>query len=209
MATVRLDFRDSRTFGPAVEGCSALFLLRPPPIYDVKSTLIPFVDAAREAGVRQVVFLSVVGAGKNKLVPHHAVEVHLTRQSADWTILRPGFFAQNLGDAYRLDILADNRLFVPAGQGRVAFVDVRDVADVAGLALCNAGAHATKAYTLTGPAAVTFDEAAAILTDALGRAIHYDNATILQYASAARERNAYYANRSANHSSSGTAFRPG
>ncbi|MEO6572305.1 MAG: NAD(P)H-binding protein [Polyangiaceae bacterium] len=182
VATARLDFRDSSTFAAAVEGCSALFLLRPPPISDVTATLNPFVDVARERGVRQVVFLSVAGAGKNKLVPHHAVEVHLAARSNDWTVLRPGFFAQNLGDAYRADIVEDDRLFVPAGRGRVAFVDVRDVAEVAAAALCDPAAHAAKAYTLTGPAAVSFEDAAAILTEALRRTIRYDRASIAGYA---------------------------
>jgi uncharacterized protein YbjT (DUF2867 family) len=161
VTSARLDFQDSSTFAAAVEGCSALFLLRPPPISDVKATLNPFVDTARERGVRHVVFLSVAGAGKSWLVPHHAVEAHLAARSDDWTVLWPGFFAQNLSDAYRPDIVEDDRLFVPAGRGRVAFVDVRDVAEVAAVALCDPASHAAKAYTRTGPAAVSFEDAAA------------------------------------------------
>ena len=179
---VRLDFRDPATFPTALRGCSALFLLRPPPIADMKATLIPFVDAARAHGVGQVVFLSVAGAESNRLVPHHAVEVHLAAQSQKWTVLRPGFFAQNLGDAYRRDIVEDERIYVPAGRGRAAFVDVRDVAEVAAQALVDPPAHAAKAYTLTGPEAVSFTEAAAILTAALGRSVRYERATIPGYA---------------------------
>jgi len=182
VAPVRLDFFDGRTFGPALEGCSTLFLLRPPPISDVKTTLIPFVDAARTHGVRHVVFLSVAGADTNRIVPHHAVERHLARRSDDWTVLRPGFFAQNLGDAYRRDIVNDHRLYVPAGGGRVAFVDVRDIAEVAAAALVEPASHKAKGYTLTGPAAVTFDEIATLLSEALDRTIRYDRASIAGYA---------------------------
>lgn len=185
---VRLDFRETSTFLPAIEGCTAVFLLRPPAIANVKETLLPFIDAARAQGARQIVFLSVAGAGKNKLVPHHAVEAHLARRSDDWTILRPGFFAQNLGDAYRLDIVDDDRLYVPAGRGRVAFVDVRDVAEVAAAALADPSAHVKKAYTLTGPAAVTFDDAAALLSEALGRPIRYEPASVVGYARHLRSR---------------------
>src|SRR6478672_1773586 len=59
---VTLDFARPETFADAARGCSALFLVRPPAIANVKATLLPFVDEARRAGVGHIVFLSVVGA---------------------------------------------------------------------------------------------------------------------------------------------------
>lgn len=178
---VRLDFLNPATFGPAVEGCDSMFLLRPPAIADIERTLAPFIDVARAAGVRQVVFLSVQGAGNNRLVPHHAVEQHLQARGGSWTVLRPGFFAQNLQDAYRRDICEDDRLYVPAGRADVAFVDVRDVAEVAAAALTDPDAHRGRAHTLTGPETVTFAEVARTLGEALGRTIRYDAASVPGY----------------------------
>ena len=177
---VRLDYRDRATFA-CTEGADALFLMRPPAIADVAETLLPFVDEARRRGVKHVVFLSVAGAEKNALVPHHAVEKHLRRQ-AGWTILRPGFFAQNFGDAYRRDIMEDGRIYVPAGRGRVAFVDVRDVADVAAAAFAAPTEHDGRGYTLTGPEAIELTSAAAELTRLLDRPIRYQAASIVGYA---------------------------
>ncbi len=179
---VRLDYREPSTFGEAARGCRALFLVRPPAISRVAQTLNALVDAARVEGVAEVVFLSVAGAGENRVVPHHAVERHLMAGPGGWTLLRPGFFAQNLGDAYRRDLLLDDRLYVPAGRGRAAFVDTRDVAEVAAEALASPAAHARRAYTLTGPVATSFGEAAAILSEALGRRIRYVPASIPGYA---------------------------
>ncbi len=180
-ASVLLDFLDPSTFRPATQGCSAVFLLRPPAIANMRSTLVPFIDIAHEAGIRQIVFLSVAGAADNPLVPHHAVEQHLRHESSGWTILRPGFFAQNLGDAYRDDILLNNCLFVPAGAGRVAFVDVRDVADVAADALLGEANQPGQAYTLTGPEAISFVSVAEILSSVVNREIRYQPASILAY----------------------------
>jgi uncharacterized protein YbjT (DUF2867 family) len=177
---VTLDFRDRSTFSCA-DGADALFLLRPPAIADVDATLLPFIDEARRRGVRHVVFLSVAGAENNRLVPHHAVERHLMK-STGWTILRPGFFAQNFGDAYRRDIVDDARVYVPAGRGRAAFVDVRDVAEVASLAFASPAEHDAKAYTLTGPEAIDFIAAASLLSEGLGRTICYVPASIAGYA---------------------------
>jgi uncharacterized protein YbjT (DUF2867 family) len=65
------------------------------------------------------VFLSVAGAERNVVVPHHRVERHLRRDPIGWTVLRPSFFAQNLSGAYRDDIRG-GRIVVPAGDGKVA-----------------------------------------------------------------------------------------
>ena len=176
---VRFDFRDPSTFDVA-RGASALFLLRPPAIADVAKTLIPFVDRARELGVRHIVFLSVAGAEKNRFVPHHAVEQHLAKMRG-WTILRPGFFAQNFGDAYLRDIVEDGRIYVPAGRGKVAFVDVRDVAELAATIFEAPTAHDGRGYTVTGGEAIDFGSAAVSLSTVLGRTIRYEAASILGY----------------------------
>ena len=182
--TVRFDFLDPSTYAPAVVGCDAVFLLRPPAIANTKQTLNVFLDVARSQGVSQVVFISVAGAGDNPLVPHHAVEQHLRAEPSGWTILRPGFFAQNIGDAYRQDIVADERIFLPAGSGRVAFLDVRDLAEVAVNALIDSVSYRDRKYTLTGAQAYSFAEVASILSQELAdgnRTIQYQPASILAY----------------------------
>jgi uncharacterized protein YbjT (DUF2867 family) len=191
--TVRFDFLNPSTYDSAVADCDAVFLLRPPAtcsrqrfaIANTKQTLNVFIDVARASGVSQIVFISVAGAGDNPIVPHHAVEQHLRAGPAGWTILRPGFFAQNIGDAYRKDIVNDDRIFLPAGAGRVAFLDVRDLAEVAVNALTDPANYQGQTYTLTGPEADSFTEVANILSQELShrerRTIEYQPASILAY----------------------------
>ncbi|MBL8741120.1 MAG: NAD(P)H-binding protein [Myxococcales bacterium] len=119
LKTARLDFLDRETWPAALDGVEHMFLMRPPAIADVTSTLVPFVDEARARGVDHVVFLSVAGAGKNRVVPHRKVEDHLRARGAHHTNLRPGFFAQNLQSSYRDDIIQDGRIYVPAGTSLV------------------------------------------------------------------------------------------
>lgn len=175
-----LDLADPRTYRDAVRGFRGLFLLRPPPIANVGETLNLLVDEAIAAGVVHVTFLSVDGADRQRWVPHHAVERHLLRRGVSATILRPGFFAQNLGDAYAADIRDRDELFVPAGRGRVSFVDVRDVGELAARTFVDASLR-RQAWTLTGPVAVGFEEVAAALTEATRRAIRYRPASVLGY----------------------------
>ncbi len=77
--------------------------------------------------------------------------------------------------------MEDARVYVPAGRGLVAFVDVRDVAEVAATALVAPEAHAGQAYTLTGPEPLGFAEAAALLSDVIGRAVRYEAASVPGY----------------------------
>ena len=176
-----LDFHAPSTFGPALHGVGGLFLMRPPPIAKVGPTLNALVDVAEQVGVDHVVFSSVTGADTNRVVPHHRVETHLQASGLSWTILRPGFFAQNLADAYRCDIIGDDRIYLPAGRGRAAFIDVRDLGDVVATVFANPGAHRGAGYTLTGSLAVDFEEVAAVLTRELGRPIRDQPASVLAY----------------------------
>nr|WP_093424563.1 NmrA family NAD(P)-binding protein [Tranquillimonas alkanivorans] len=187
---VRLDFRNPRTWEPALDGAQGVFLLRPPAIADIDETLGPFIDMARRLGIGHIVFLSVAGAERNPLLPHAAVERRLRARPGDWTILRPGFFAQNLEDAYLRDIREENRLYVPAGHGRVAFLDLRDLGAAAALCLSHPEAHLGRSYTLTGPDAVTFDAVAAALSRATGRKIVYERASVPGYVRHLRARGA-------------------
>jgi uncharacterized protein YbjT (DUF2867 family) len=178
---VRLDLTDPTTFTPALTGVDRVFLIRPPAIARVGPTVNAFVDAAVATGVTHVVFSSVAGADTTRIVPHHRIETHLSSSGIGWTVLRPGFFAQNLATAYRADIRDHDRLYVPAADGRVAFVDTRDLGELAAMILADPVPHAGRGYTLTGPHAVTFAEVAALLSDALGRPIRYQPASVIGY----------------------------
>jgi uncharacterized protein YbjT (DUF2867 family) len=177
----RLDFTDRSTWASALAGCDFVFLLRPPPLGDMSTTLNPFVDAAFASGVKHLVFLSVSGAEAKSWVPHRKVEDHLATTRGGWTVLRPGFFAQNLGDAYRLDLLEDDRFYVPAGQGRVAFLDVADVGDVAARVFAEPTRFSGQALRLAGPEAVTFSQLAEKVSAVVGRPIRYVPASIAGY----------------------------
>ena len=179
--TVVLDYEVHETFAAALKGCGAVFLVRPPAIACMESTLLPFIDAAVVAGVKHIVFLSCAGAATNKLVPHHAVEKHLAARGVGHTLLRPGFFSQNLGVAYRSDIAEDGRLFLPAGRARVAFVDIRDVAEAVAIILDDPAMHESASYDCTGPEALSFEEAARLMTEVVGRPIRYEPASIAGY----------------------------
>lgn len=179
VATVPFDFARPETFAPALRGVDRLFFMRPPQISDVARYLHPAIDAAREAGVRRVVFLSLLGV--NPRVPHYEVEQKIIASGLPYTFLRPSFYMQNLDTFYRDDIRLRDEIFVPAGSAKTSFIDARDIGAVAGLVLTEAG-HEGKAYELTGSEALDYYEVADIFTQAQGRTITYKRPTPAEYA---------------------------
>ena len=178
---VPFDFTDSSTWAAAFSGMTSMLLVRPPAISNVRRDLVPSLEAARTAGVRHVVLLSLQGAERNRVTPHAKVEAWLRDSGMTWTFVRPSFFHQNLSTTHAADIRDRSEIFVPAGRGTTAFVDVEDVGAVAALALRDPGAHAGKAWTVTGGAALTYAECAAILSDVLGRPVRYARPGLLRY----------------------------
>lgn len=177
---VRLDLTDRATFG-AFTGIERLFLLRPPAISDVKREIAPALAAAADAGVRHVVFLSIQGAERNPLVPHHRIEAALRAGPMEWTFIRASYFMQNLSTTHAPDIRERDEVFVPAGRrSRTALVDARDVAAVAARALVEPG-HAGRAYEPTGPEAITYEACAAAISAVVGRPIRYADPAVWTY----------------------------
>jgi uncharacterized protein YbjT (DUF2867 family) len=170
---VRFDFNDPSTFGPALEGVRRVFLMRPPAMGDPK-VFQPFLEALKFIHAQQVVFLSLLGAQNNPVVPHRKLELAIEKLELPHVFLRPSFFLQNLSTTHLQDVLERNDLFVPAGNGRTSFIDARDIAAVAVRALSvphivNGG------IDLTGSEALTYSEVAAIFSEVLGRRITYSN----------------------------------
>jgi uncharacterized protein YbjT (DUF2867 family) len=132
-----------------------------------------FLDQAEVAGVRHVTFLSTYNGNRApREIDIAAVEADLaSRGTFTHSILRPAWVMQNFTDDH-LPVI-NGTITVPSGGGSEAFVDAADIAAVAVETLLNPDAHAGARYALTGPQAITFDDAAAIIAAASGRPVSY------------------------------------
>ena len=168
---VLLDYDKPATFAAACQGADAIFIVPPFSPNGVEQAKA-FIDAARAAGVRHVVKLSVIRSIGDITVRrwHEAINDHLKKSGMTWTILLPGGFMQNFVETAAPG--PDGNLYAPAGDSASAFIDVRDIAEVAAKALTEPG-HVGREYTLTGPADVSYAEVAAMMSEASGRAIRF------------------------------------
>ena len=188
----RFDFFDRATWPAALADVDTLFLLFPlPGNRAARDAIIPFIHAAEAAGCRHVVYVSVFGADRARFIPHYKVEAALQKSSMSWTLLRCSFFMQNLHrsiSSHGTDIVEHGELFIPAGRGLTTFIDARDAAEVAALALTDPAAHRNVVHHLTGPAALSMDEVAAALTTALGYPVTYTHPGVVRFAARLRRR---------------------
>jgi uncharacterized protein YbjT (DUF2867 family) len=125
------------------------------------------------------VLLSGRGEAKAELA-----EQAVRDSGADLTVLRSTWFSQNFSEDYLLEPVLSGELALPAGDTPEPFVDADDIADVAVAALTQDG-HAGQLYELTGPRLLTFAEAAAEISKAVGREIRYIPVSVEEYAAAA------------------------
>jgi uncharacterized protein YbjT (DUF2867 family) len=84
---------------------------------------------------------------------------------------------QNFVNFHSHSIKNNNAFYLPAQDAKVSIVDVRDIAQVAVKALTTdgKGIHDNKAYLITGPEAISYHQAAKILTTVTGKKIDYIN----------------------------------
>jgi len=172
---VELDYRQPATFDAAVEWADRVFLQPPPFDPDAYDALAPLLDWAVQAGAEHVVTLSAMGMEVRGDLPIRRLEKHLASLGVDYTFLRPNLLMQN----FRRDFLGDRirrtgKFAMPVGAAAVSMVDGRDVAAVAAAALTGTD-HMGKAYTLTGPEAITHGDMARTLSEVSGREIRFES----------------------------------
>jgi uncharacterized protein YbjT (DUF2867 family) len=172
-ADVHFDWSDPATFEPALDGMTGVYLVSPVLRVDFAGDVSGFLDRAEQAGVRHVTYLSAYGVEHAPPeVALRAVELDLlSRGSLTHSILRPAWFMQNFSETFLRP--TNGEIVVPNGTGAEAFVDAEDIASVAAATLCEPERHAGRAYSPTGPEALTMDDAARIISLATGRTIVY------------------------------------
>jgi uncharacterized protein YbjT (DUF2867 family) len=140
-----------------------------------------FAKVAVANGVQHMVLLS----GRNE--PGAVLGEQAIQQSgADWTIVRSSFFAQDFSEYFLREDVLNGEVAFPAGDTAEPFIDVEDIADVAAAALTD-DRHKNQLYEVTGPRLLTFYDAVAEISKAIGREVRYVPVSADDYASALSE----------------------
>ncbi|GAA3574347.1 NAD(P)H-binding protein [Amycolatopsis ultiminotia] len=163
---IRFDWTDPGTYGPALEGVSAVYVVPPLGAVAPGQLVEPFLAHAPEA---RVVLLS--SSAVDEHTPGLGELYRLVRRQPGWAVLRPSWFMQNFtGDHLVARGAREGEIVTATGDGRVAFIDAHDIAAVAVRALLDPEPHNTE-HLLTGPRALSYAEAAVLVTQRLGHPV--------------------------------------
>jgi uncharacterized protein YbjT (DUF2867 family) len=176
---VKGDLSDVDGFRVALDGVSTLFLLGAN-VADESTQVLLALNAARDAGVKGVVYLSVFKAEDYADLPHFASKAAVERMIEAYdlpvTVLRPAYFMQNdlrLQEA----LLTYGTYGMPIGNKGISMVDIRDIGEASARELMRREAAdrplPRAAYDLVGPDALTGSDLAILWGEVLGRPIAY------------------------------------
>ena len=177
----RFAYGDLELAKQALNGVDVLFMVSAAESPTCEQEHLTLVQAASEAGVQHIVYLSFAQAALDStftLARTHAVTENAIRQTnMRYIFLRDTFYSEMMAIAN-----ADGIIAGPADDGRVACVSQRDVAQataniIADIA-CDNHHYDNQTYTLTGSQSLSFVEIAAVLTEITGKPHCYHNETV-------------------------------
>ena len=117
---------------------------------------VSLIQAAKEAGIKHFVFLSILDADKYPQVPlmdiKRCTEKFLAESGLDYTILRPCGFLQGLIGQYAIPILEKQAVWVMGEASPIAYMNTQDIANFAVKALTTPEAK-NRIFPLAGPKA--------------------------------------------------------
>lgn len=178
---IQIDYNEPDSLTKAFSNIDRLFLLTHPSPNTVKQES-NMINEAKKVGVKHIVKQSVMGAddvnSKVELMRLHREAEKLIEESGiEYTFLRPNEFMQNFITFHGPAIKNTNAFYLPMENAEVSIVDVRDIAAVAVKALTKEDLEnvSNKAFTITGPNALSYNKIAELLSAATNKKIEYVN----------------------------------
>jgi uncharacterized protein YbjT (DUF2867 family) len=181
LAYTHFDFDDFDTFDSALNGIDRIFLLRPPHISDIKKYYTHLISKIKEKNITQIVFLSVQGAEKSKVIPHNKIERLINEHGLDFIFLRPSYFMQNLTTALIKDIKTKREIILQAGNAKFNWIDIENIGEAGAILLDKFNVYKNQAIEITGLENENFERVTELINNSIANPIEYKNVNPLRF----------------------------
>ena len=179
------DWNDPSGWREAMAGCCAAYVTFQPDlaIPAAEGAIRQFTELAREMGIEHLVLLS--GRGEDGAQKAENIVIN---SGLDWNIVRASWFAQNFSESFMLDGVLQGELVLPAGDIPEPFVDIDDIAEVV-VASLTKDELKNRLFEVSGPRAMTFDQCAREISDAVGYPVNFVSVPIEAFIQALSKQN--------------------
>lgn len=162
----------------ALSGIDVLFMISAKENPERLQQHLAFIDAAKAAGVKHIVYTSFYNASPNSTFTlardHAATEQYIKEKGLTYTFLRDNFYID-----FFVDMACQyGEIKGPAGNGKVSAVVRSDVANVAVEILKNPEKWANQTLNMTGPEELTLSEMTEQISHSLGKTVTYVEETV-------------------------------
>ncbi len=178
----RADYNQPPTWDSALKGADKVLLISSSEIGQRARQHRAVIDAARRAGVKLLVYTSVLRCDTSPLglaAEHKETEASINASGIPFTLLRNGWYTENY-TAGIPGILAHGAVYGCAGEGRIASAARADYAEAAAAVLTSEN-QTGRVYELAGDTAYTLAELAAEISRQSGGNIGYVNLPETEY----------------------------
>lgn len=172
------NYEDYDSLVKAFQGVDKLYFVSSSEIVNRAAQHENVVKAAVEAQVGHLIYTSFQRKTEGDASPialvaagHLAAEAAILASGLTYTLLKHGLYTEII-PMFIGDVLQTGTIFLPTGEGKVAFATRSDMAQAAIPVLTEPG-YENKTYDFGGPESVSFADVAAILSELSGKTIQY------------------------------------
>lgn len=181
------DYSDYKSLVQAFQGIDKLFFISGSEFEGRSKQHENVVKAAKETGVKHVVYTSFQRKNETKTSPisfvvadHIETEIQLKETGMKYTILKHNLYMDMLPLFVGEKVLETGLIYQPAGEGKAAFTLREDMAEVAAHILTSEG-HENKAYDITADKAYSYKDIANIISKITGKTIGYSSPSVEEF----------------------------
>lgn len=171
----KFDWNDDATYGnpfALASDITTIYLVLPQ--LDIAGPVKAFIDYAVDKQVMRFILLTS-SASEGHIPSHGAIHQYLADKKVEYGVLKPTWFMENFSEQAHLHTIRnENKFYTASGSGKIPLIASADIAAVAARLLTDSQPH-NRDYLILGPELLTYDDAAKILSEALGREITHVN----------------------------------
>ncbi|WP_130733836.1 SDR family oxidoreductase [Flavobacterium sp. J27] len=180
-------YDDYASLTKAFAGVDQLLLISGNDIENRLQQHINVIKAAKEVGVKQIVYTSFQRKNETPSSPlwvvadsHLQTEKAIKESGIPYTILKNNLYLDFLPGFIGEQVLENKTIYVPAENGKISAVLRAEMAEATATILVTKG-HENKEYDFTNTEALSYTEIAKIISDVSGKSITYVSPSAEEY----------------------------